>query len=113
MATGLKETMRTAECPSCGWLGNVEDLQGGWSTTCPIGCTSGEGNPQTLRPLLHLSYDPDLYTELNAPTYELAKSGKIHFSHPEGAHDDMFWALALASSAARVIQSSKPIAIQD
>lgn len=110
MATALKETMRTAECPACGWVGSVEDLQGRWATTCPEGCTSGEGNPQTLRPLLHLPYDPELFTELNAPTYELAKSGRIHFSHPEGAHDDRFWALALALSTAHASQVSRPMA---
>ena len=67
MATVLKETMRTAECPSCGWTGSPETLEGDWSTTCPKGCTSGMGNPQTLRPLLHIPYDPDLFSELNAP----------------------------------------------
>lgn len=112
MATALKETMRTAECPACGWTGSLETLGGGWSTTCPKGCASGMNNPQTLRPLLHIPYDPGLFAELNAPTYELAKTGRIQFSHPEGAHDDRFWALALAVYASeRDGEQSKPLAI--
>jgi hypothetical protein len=97
MATALKETMRTAECPTCGWTDSLETLEDGWTTTCPNGCTSSLGNPQTLRPLLHIPYDPDLFAELNAPTYELAKTGRIQFNHPDGVHDDRFWALALAN----------------
>jgi hypothetical protein len=69
-------------------------------------------NPQTLRPLLHLPYDPDTLAELNTPTYELAKTGRIQFSHPEGAHDDRFWALALAVYAVDVMPAPtfKPVA---
>jgi hypothetical protein len=111
MATALKETMRTAECPACGWTGSLETVEGGWSTTCPNGCTSGMGNPQTLRPLLHIPYDPDLFSELNAPTYELAKMGRIQFSHPEGVHDDRFWSIALAVYASEMASRiSRPIA---
>jgi len=51
-----------------------------------------------------------MFAELNAPTYELAKSGKIHFSHPEGAHDDRFWALALALTATNTGSVSRPMA---
>jgi hypothetical protein len=60
-----------------------------------------------------LPYDPDTLAELNTPTYELAKTGRIQFSHPEDAHDDRFWALALAVYAAEMtlLPSLKPIAI--
>jgi len=39
-------------------------------------------------------------------------SGKILFTHPEGAHDDRFWSLALAVYAAEQAPKppSKPIA---
>ncbi|MEM3617898.1 MAG: terminase family protein [Candidatus Bathyarchaeia archaeon] len=40
--------------------------------------------------------DIDLTIELNIEKYELMKTGHIRFSHPEGTHDDVFWALALA-----------------
>jgi len=41
-----------------------------------------------------------LRLELNVEKYELTKTGKISFSHPDGTHDDRFWALALAVYAA-------------
>ena len=98
MATMLKEAMRRAECPACGWRGYVDNLQGEWITTCPQGCRSREGNPVSLRPLLHIPYDEDLFIELNNERFELAKTGRIQFNHPEGTHDDRFWSLALAIS---------------
>jgi hypothetical protein len=83
-------------CPRCGWEGYVDALEGEWRTTCPQGCISEEGNPLKLGPLLHLLYDPDLIRELNAERFELGKTGKLLFNHPEGTHDDRFWAVALA-----------------
>jgi len=44
--------------------------------------------------------DIDLCSELNIEKYELMKTGHIRFSHPEGSHDDVFWATALAVYAA-------------
>jgi len=96
MATALKENMRRADCPVCGWSGYIEDIDGEWRTTCPEGCRRGDGRPVGLRPLLHIPYDPGLFSELNVERYELSKSGKILFNHPEGTHDDRFWALALS-----------------
>ena len=40
--------------------------------------------------------DIDLCSELNVEKYELMKTGHIKFSHPEGSHDDVLWATALA-----------------
>jgi len=56
--------------------------------------------------------DEALYHELNVERYELIKSGKILFNHPQGTNDDRFWALALALYASEQAQSasSKPIA---
>jgi len=112
MATALKEQMRQAECPTCGWSGHVETREGEWRTTCPQGCESEEGNPASLRPRLHIPFDADLFHELNVERYELGKTGKILFNHPEGTHDDRFWALALAVYAAEhaPLPPSKPIA---
>jgi phage FluMu gp28-like protein len=44
--------------------------------------------------------DVDLTAELNVEKYELLKTGNVKFTHPEGSHDDVFWATALAVSAA-------------
>jgi len=55
---------------------------------------------------LKIPYDSDLIAELNIETFELTKDGKIKFNHPEGTHDDCFWALALAAYAAKTTPSS-------
>ena len=44
--------------------------------------------------------DVDIPSELNIERYELMKSGQIKFGHPEGTHDDVFWAVCLAVYAA-------------
>jgi len=111
MVTALRENMRTADCPGCGWSGYIEDVDGEWRTTCPQGCTSSEDNPQTLIPLLHIPYDPELLNELNVERFELSKTGKLLFNHPPGTHDDRFWALALSVYAAEMAPppASRPI----
>jgi len=110
MATCLKEQMRSVDCPGCGWTGYVDTLEGEWRTKCPRGC--GDGTPVSLRPLLHIPFDPELFNELNLERYELGKTGKILFNHPQGTHDDRFWAVALAVYAAEQAEPppSKPIA---
>jgi phage FluMu gp28-like protein len=55
---------------------------------------------------LAIYYDPDLIAEINIERYQLAKSGQIQFSHPEGTHDDRLWALALAVYATRAPDTS-------
>ncbi|MCW4046118.1 MAG: terminase family protein [Candidatus Bathyarchaeota archaeon] len=50
---------------------------------------------------LKIPYDSNLIAELNTERYELTKDGKTRFNHPEGTHDDQFWALALAAYATR------------
>jgi phage FluMu gp28-like protein len=40
--------------------------------------------------------DVDLTAELNVERFELMKTGHLRFSHPDGSHDDVFWACALA-----------------
>ena len=53
-----------------------------------------------LRNEFKLPYDRPLIKELNVERYELTKTGRIKFTHPEGNHDDRFWATALAAYAA-------------
>ncbi len=50
---------------------------------------------------LWLPYDSELTKELNVERYELLKTGRTQFSHPDGTHDDRLWALALAVYASR------------
>lgn len=50
---------------------------------------------------LAIPYDADLIAEMNVERFELTKEGRYRFSHPEGTHDDLLWALALAVYGAR------------
>jgi phage FluMu gp28-like protein len=57
-------------------------------------------------------FDVDLTSELNVERFELTKTGQIMFSHPEGTHDDILWAVALAAFATRnVTPRSSPDAV--
>jgi phage FluMu gp28-like protein len=56
---------------------------------------------------LLIPYDSELIAELNLERFELTKDGKIKLSHPQGTHDDRFWALALAAYASRTQPSPK------
>jgi len=40
-------------------------------------------------------YRSDLCSELNVERFELRKDGAIGLSHPNGTHDDVFWACSL------------------
>ena len=55
-------------------------------------------NHKFFYPLLNWErpYRGDLCTELNVERFDLRKDGAIGFSHPNGTHDDVFWATALA-----------------
>ena len=55
-------------------------------------------NHKLFYPLLNWErpYRGDICTELNVERYDLRKDGAIGFSHPNGTHDDVFWATALA-----------------
>jgi phage FluMu gp28-like protein len=55
-------------------------------------------NHQLYYPLLHWErpYRGEICTELNIERYSLNKDGTIRYHHPQGTHDDVFWAIALA-----------------
>ena len=57
-----------------------------------------------------LPYDQDVQAELNSETWEQRPGSEIYtFSHPEGSHDDRFWATALAVYAAEKEPKPGPI----
>ena len=71
----------------------------------PIGINFTQDTKQEMAQILkqrmiedkfRVPFDRDNVDELNVEKYELTKTGKITFSHPEGTHDDRFWSLALA-----------------
>jgi len=48
-------------------------------------------------------YELGFLQELNVERFGLTKSGQIQFSHPDGTHDDRFWAFALAVFATKTM----------
>jgi phage FluMu gp28-like protein len=64
-------------------------------------------NHQFFYPLLHWErpYRGEICTELNIERYSLNKEGTIGYHHPQGTHDDVFWAIALAVNAAAELKS--------
>jgi len=62
-----------------------------------------------LKSEFKLPYDLALINDLNVERYELTKTGRIKFSHPEGSHDDRFWAFVLAVYGARSEAAPGPI----
>ncbi|MGA8903679.1 MAG: hypothetical protein WB661_01580 [Candidatus Bathyarchaeia archaeon] len=61
--------------------------------------------------LFTFPFDIDLTGELNVEHFELTKTGQVQFSHPDGTHDDILWAVALAVFATRAppVPGFKPI----
>ena len=67
------------------------------------------GDGRFFYPLLNWEapYRGDICNEFNVERYQLRKDGGIGFSHPNGTHDDCFWATAL-SVYATVEMSPEP-----
>ncbi len=61
--------------------------------------------------LFTFPFEVNLTGELNVEQFELTKTGQMQFSHPDGTHDDIFWAVALAVFATRApaVPGFKPI----
>jgi len=59
-----------------------------------------ELQPEEARRQFELPFDMEVQAELNAEQWEQRPGTEIYsFSHPQGSHDDRFWAIALACVA--------------
>jgi phage FluMu gp28-like protein len=57
--------------------------------------------PEEARRQFELPFDMDVQAELNVVQWEQTPGSEVYtFSHQEGTHDDRFWSIALAVSAA-------------
>ncbi len=67
--------------------------------------------PENARRQFELPLDQDVYAELNVEQWEQSPGSEVYtFSHPEGTHDDRFWAIALAvTAAAEAPPPSRPV----
>ena len=52
-----------------------------------------------LKKQFKMYYDLDIIANLNIENFELTKTGETIFSHPQGTHDDIFWAMCLSVAA--------------
>ena len=70
-------------------------------------------NQQLFYPMLtwERPYNGDITAELNVERFELRKDGAIGYSHPNGTHDDVFWAIALAVYATVDMQPEPFLAV--
>jgi len=59
---------------------------------------------------LHIPFDVEFFHEFNAESYELAKTGKILFNHPDGTHEDCSWVLAVYAAEQAPPPPSRPMA---
>ena len=57
-------------------------------------------------------YQGDICNELNVERYALRKDGGLAFTHPQGTHDDVFWASALAVYATVEMSAFDPEAMR-
>jgi phage FluMu gp28-like protein len=64
-------------------------------------------NKKFFFPLLNWEtpYRGDICNELNIERFDLRNDGAIGYSHPNGTHDDVFWAIALAVFATVEMQA--------
>ncbi len=60
---------------------------------------------------LQKPYQTEWVTELNVERFELRKDGSIGFNHPQGTHDDCWWATALALYATVEMKPEPYVAI--
>ncbi|MEM1582982.1 MAG: hypothetical protein QXK89_10830, partial [Candidatus Bathyarchaeia archaeon] len=62
--------------------------------------------PEEMRRKFEIPYDQDLHAELNSVQWEQTPGSEVYtFSHPEGGHDDRFWAICLAAYAAQISET--------
>jgi phage FluMu gp28-like protein len=65
-------------------------------------------HPQDARRKFELPFDKDVQAELNVEQWEQTPRSEVYtFTHPEGTHDDRFWAICLAIMAT-IKQEAEP-----
>lgn len=65
-------------------------------------------SPREARRKFELPFDKDVQAELNVEQWEQTPRSEVYaFSHPEGTHDDRFWAICLAI-VATIKQEAEP-----
>lgn len=65
--------------------------------------------PEEARRKFELPYDKEVQAELNTEQWEQTPNSELYaFSHPEGTHDDRFWAICLAVMATLKTEPQKP-----
>lgn len=99
---GMDEQIETAGFPRIKGIDFTKPLKHGMATTLKqLMMTPRESDknqpPQEARRKFELPYDQDVQADLNVEQWDQSPGSEVYtFSHPEGSHDDRFWALCLA-----------------
>lgn len=102
---GIDEQINKAGFPNVEGVDFTRPLKHGMAMTLKQLMMAPRESDQTLpleeaRRKFELPYDPDVHAELNVVQWEQSPGSEIYtFSHPEGSHDDRFWAICLAAYA--------------
>jgi len=103
---GMDEEINKAGFPGTKGVDFSASLKHGMATTLKqLMMTPRESDKalpvEEARRKFELPFDQDVQAELNIEQWEQSKGSEVYtFSHPEGSHDDRFWAVALAVYAA-------------
>ena len=109
---GMDEEINKAGFPGITGLDFTKPLKHGMVTTFKqLMMTPRESDktlaPEDARRKFELPFDQDVQAELNVEQWEQSPGSEVYtFSHPEGSHDDRFWAICMAVYAS--VQAPPP-----
>jgi len=99
---GMDEQINTAGFPGITGVDFTKPLKHGMATTLKQLMMTPRESDKTLLPAdarrkFELPFDQDVQAELNIEQWEQSPGSEVYtFDHPEGSHDDRFWAICMA-----------------
>ena len=99
---GMDEQINTAGFPGITGVDFTKPLKHGMATTLKQLMMTPRESDKTLLPAdarrkFELPFDQDVQAELNIEQWGQSPGSEVYtFDHPEGSHDDRFWAICMA-----------------
>jgi phage FluMu gp28-like protein len=109
---GMDEEISKAGFPGTVGIDFTKPVKHGMAMTLKQMMMTSRESDKTLLPAdarrkFELPFDQDVQAELNIEQWEQSPGSEVYtFSHPEGSHDDRFWAICMAIKAS--MQSPPP-----